>query len=203
MKKLMNILTLAMMAFVMTSLTSCDDDEYIARTLEGTWKGDMYVSTYWNDQYYDAAYTEICFLRDPYTYASGDGYWVDYYDRNYWGGRDYVADYIYWTVNNGVIRIFFKDRYGNIYNDDFVDIYDYRLNDDYFTGSIYVNDERRDFRLYHVSSPNWNSYYFGYDDYYYNDYYYSNENGIGMMRAPKAQACDEKPKRVFRDKNAE
>ena len=202
MKKLMNILTMTMLAFVMVSFTSCDDDDYIARTLEGTWKGDMYVSTYWNDRYYDASYTEICFLRDPYTWASGDGYWVGYYDYGYWGGNDYIANYIYWTVNNGNIRVWFKDRYGRIYDDDYVDIYDYRLNDDYFCGSIYDDyGQRRDFSLYHVASPNWNSYRYGY--YYYDDYYYSNENGIGMSKAPKAQTNKDMPKRVFRGRNVE
>ncbi len=208
MKKLMNILTLAMMAFVMTSLTSCDDDEYIARTLEGTWKGDMYVSTYWNNQYYDAAYTEICFLRDPYTYASGDGYWVDYYDRGYWGGRDYIANHIYWTVDNRNIRIEFIEEVDPRYK--YLDIYDYRLDNDYFVGSIYVGNQRRDFSLYHVASPNWGRYQWGYyDDYYdYYDYYYSNKSALTFSDdenaiAPKKDedVAAQAPKRVFRERN--
>ncbi len=192
MKKLYNILTMAMLAVFTLSFTGCDDDEYIARTLEGTWKGDMYMSTYWNNQYYDASYTEICFLRDPYTYSSGDGYWVDYYDNYYWGGYDYIANHIHWEVYSGRIRIQF------IEDNEYVEIYDYRLTDDYFTGSIYVDNQRRDFSLYHVSSPNWGNYHWGYD--YYDRYYYSNQNGIGMYKAPKAPAAD-KPKRVFRDRD--
>ena len=69
---------LAALAF---TLTSCEDED-IARTLEGTWEGNMYSSYYFDyyGEYYDATYSEICFLRDQYRYASGDGYWVDYYN---------------------------------------------------------------------------------------------------------------------------
>lgn len=193
--KILAMMAMAMLAF---SFTSCDDDDEIARTLEGTWEGNMYVSTYWNDRYYDASYTEVCFLRDPYTYSSGDGYWVDYYNDNYWGGYNYVASHIRWTVNFGTITIRF------IEDDETVDIYDYALNDDYFTGYIRWRDGSREkFSLRHISSPNWGRYdHWGYGDYYY----YSNgtsmqdDEGVDATKivAPKTSATDNAPKRVFR-----
>lgn len=44
MKKLYTMFMMAMMAVMAVSFTSCEDEE-IARTLEGTWKGNMYISS--------------------------------------------------------------------------------------------------------------------------------------------------------------
>ncbi len=193
MKKLYSMFTIVMMALLSLPLTSCDDDDYIARTLEGTWEGDMYVTTYYNNYYYDASYSEVCFLRDPYRYSSGTGYWVDYYDQGYWGGYNYIANHIEWSVDFGTIHIRFVE------DGDYVDIYDYALDDAYFTGYINSgNGNRLKFNLRHVSSPNWNNYRWGYDDYYYDPYYYSNGNNLGMQRAKAVDgATKEKPKRMF------
>ncbi len=193
MKKWIHNFAWALMAFVPLSFVSCDDDNYIARTLEGTWEGNMYTSTYWNDRYYDASYSQVCFLRDPYTYSSGTGYWVDYYDDYYWGNYNYVASHIEFTVKNGVINIYFVEDKTS------VSIYNYRLNDNYFEGYIELWDgEKRRFQLEHISSPNWNSYdRWGYD-YYYDDYYYGNENAVGITRSKAAEP--ERPVRVFRDR---
>lgn len=79
MKKLMSIISMLLLALTATTLVSCDDDSDIAATLEGTWQGDMEVSTYYNGQNYQAVSSEICFVQDPYTYSSGTGYWIDYY----------------------------------------------------------------------------------------------------------------------------
>ena len=76
------------------------------------------------------------------------------------------------------------------------DIYDYSLTDNYFTGYLYFDDVRHKFNLRHVSSPNWNSYYYGYYDDYYDPYYYSNGNSLGMQRAKANQPAP--GKRVFR-----
>ena len=67
-KVLRNIL---MMAFIATSaigFTSCEDEK-IASTLEGTWRGNMYISSYYGGHSYNATYTEITFLKDPMSYA--------------------------------------------------------------------------------------------------------------------------------------
>ena len=170
------------------TLTSCEDED-IARTLEGTWEGNMYVSSYsdYYDRYYTASYSEVCFLRDPYRYASGDGYWVDYYTDYYWG-RNYIANHIRWEVNNGAIRVYFVEDNEDVY------IYNYSLDNSYFVGYIELyNGTRQRFELRHVSSPNWNSYYWGFDDYYY----YSNGTSFDKQKAKGKQPV-EAPKRIFR-----
>ena len=101
MKKLYFRLMMVMMGLVTVSLTSCDDEE-IAKTLEGTWKGDMYISSEWDGHYYNATYTEVTFLKDPYAFSSGTGYWVDYYSDAPW---DYVANHIDWRVDLGDIHV--------------------------------------------------------------------------------------------------
>lgn len=46
MKRLTQIMAMVAMALCTLTLTGCtDDDEYRAYTLEGTWKGDMYVTS--------------------------------------------------------------------------------------------------------------------------------------------------------------
>ena len=200
MKTFTKFWVLMAMAMLTFSFTSCDDDDEIAYTLEGTWQGNMWVSTDWDGRYYDASYTEVCFSRDPYRYSSGTGYWVDYYDGNYWGGRNYVASHIEWQVRNGNISIYFvEDR-------ESVEIHNYRLNDNYFTGEICWRDGYwQQFSLRHVSSPNWGRYdHWGYDV-YYDPYYYS--NGSSMQDDPDLVKTDgtavstakgNAPKRVFR-----
>jgi len=167
MKKMYTLWTMVLLAVLSMSFTSCewDDDDAIAYTLEGTWAGNMYVSSEWNGQVYDATYSEICFLRDPYRYSSGTGYWVDYYS-NYGWGRNYVANHIEWTVNMRTITVYFVEEGTTLWIDN------YRLNDSYFEGYIRDGESGVEFSLRHIDSPNWNDYYWGYDDYYYDDYYY-------------------------------
>lgn len=167
MKKIYVLWALLLTMMAGTTFTSCDwdDDDAIAYTLEGTWKGNMYVNTYYNGNTYYATATEITFLRDPYRYSSGDGYWVDYYSRAPW---DYVANHIRWTVNYGRIRVYFIEEGSEL------EIYNYRLTDNRFTGYISEYDNDVEFSLYHVSSPNWSNYRWGYDA-WYDDYYWSRE----------------------------
>ena len=106
MKKQFFLLMVAMMGLISVSFTSCDDEE-IAKTLEGTWKGDMYVTSEWEGKYYEAIYTEITFLKDPYAFSSGTGYWVDYYSDAPW---DYVANHIDWRVDLGDIHVKFIEE---------------------------------------------------------------------------------------------
>ena len=75
MKKISTLITAMLAVLLSFTFTSCDEDSDIAYTLEGTWKGNMYVSSTYNGRTYDTTYSEICFLRDPYTYSSGTGYW--------------------------------------------------------------------------------------------------------------------------------
>ena len=157
MKKFYSLLSCALLCAACFSLSSCDDDEYIAGTLEGTWRGNMYMQHIYNGVTYDSSYSEIYFDRNPFRNARGDGYWVDHYDTYGWG-RNYVANHITWKVRDSEILIHFVEE-----NTDLT-IYDYKLRDTRFRGFIYDGDTRVYFDLYHVDSPNWDSYYYG--DYY-------------------------------------
>ena len=138
------------------TLTSCDDQR-IANTLEGTWRGNMYISSRYDGRVYDATYSEVTFLKDPYAYSSGKGYWVDYYSDAPW---DYIANHIDWTVDFGTIKVYFVEE------DTYVTIRDYHLDNVYFYGTINDSGRPVDFQLEHVSGRNWNSYRWGYDSWY-------------------------------------
>ena len=184
MKKFTSYIAMMMIALTSLTFTSCNDDEDIANTLWGVWKGEMYVTTYWGDYYYDASYSEIAFDKDPYQYASGTGYWIDYYSNAPW---DYHANHIRWTISNGVIRIRYVEDGG------YVDIYDYRLDYNYFTGSI-QNDygEELNFRLRKVESPD----YWDWDDY---EWGWSGWRSNYMpTRATGDKTAGDSPTRVFR-----
>ena len=180
MKKMFTMLMMAMMALM--TFTSCED-EMIADTLEGSWKGNMYISTYWDGRTYDATYTEITFLKDPFCFKNGSGYWVDYYSNAPW---DYVANHIDWTVSNGVIHVYFIEE------DTSIDIYDYRLNSNRFVGTLNDYGTLVDFDLYNVSHPYnyYDDYYWGYDG-WYDDYYWARTRGA----AADSTTTVEKPKR--------
>ena len=180
MKKLYPVLLTALLAF---TFTSCDD-ELIADSLEGTWRGDMRVSSYYNGRDYYATRTEITFNLDPFRYTRGSGYWVDYYSGAPW---DYVANHIDWSVSNRRITVHFLEEGTSVV------IADYRLTNSRFTG--YIADGGSDvyFDLMHIASPNWNDYrYWGYDPWYYDDYYYSRPT-----RGADSTATPEKPVRQF------
>lgn len=185
---------MVLLAVLSMSFTSCewDDDDAIAYTLEGTWKGNMYVSSEWDGRVYDATYSELCFLRDPYRYSSGTGYWVDYYNNAGWG-RNYVANHIEWTVYNRTIKVDFLEEGTTLWIEDF------SLDDNYFSGTIYDGESRVEFQLTHTSSPNWNNYYYGWDDYYYDDYYYDDyyyaKPMMGAETSDKAATGEKKAER--------
>ena len=189
MKKLYFYILMLMPVF---ALTSCEDAE-IASTLEGTWKGNMYISTSYHGHSYDVAYTEITFIGDPYTISSGYGYWVDYYDTGRYRdlSRNYVANEIDWKVDNRVIYIYFREEGTSMR------ISDYRLNNDRFVGTLNDGGNLVDFELFHTASPNWNRYnYWGYDDWYGDYYYYSRSRGEGAADSTTV----EKPVRYVRGK---
>lgn len=162
MKKLYTMMLMALMGL---TFTACED-EFIADSLEGTWSGTMFVSTYYDGHDYYATHTEITFDIDPFRFTKGSGYWVDYYSGAPW---DYIANHISWRVDNGNIYIYFRE------DDTSVVISDYQLSDDRFSGYIADGDCDVYFNLIHTSSPNWNNYsYWGYDD-WCDDYYYSRQ----------------------------
>ena len=159
MKKIYTMLMMAMMAL---AFTSCED-EMIADTLEGTWSGNMFISSNWDGKTYDVTRTEITFEIDPFRFTRGSGYWVDYYSRAPW---DYVANHIDWSVNNSVISIYF------IEDGDRIEIRDYHLDSKRFYGTIYDGDNLVDFELYCVSRPRYDDYRWGFDS-WYDDYYWA------------------------------
>jgi hypothetical protein len=149
MKKLYTLLMMAMMGVMAVSLTSCDDEQ-IAYTLEGTWRGSMHIED-WNGVSY--VESEITFLKDPYRYSEGSGLWVDYY----YGGR-YVPTHFNWRVDYGDIRIYFVE------DDAEVLIRRYSLNNNYFSGEFYDGNKTVSFNLQNVARRyerdyRWDSYY--------------------------------------------
>ncbi|MCQ2267350.1 MAG: hepatitis A virus cellular receptor 1 [Bacteroidaceae bacterium] len=154
MKKLLSILSVFLMGL---SFVSCED-EMTASTLEGTWEGDMYMYSEYSGRIYEASYSEIEFLKDPFRYTRGKGYWVDYYSNAPW---DYIANHIEWEVKDRSIYVYFVE------DDVEIEIWDYRLDDDIFSGYIYYDNMKTErFHLHHTSSPHWNDYTYGYDYWY-------------------------------------
>ena len=162
MKKIYTLLAIMLTC----ALTSCDwltEDEDIAYTLEGTWQGEMYIKSTWGSRTYNSTYSEVTFLKDPYRYSNGDGYWVDYYSDAPW---DYVANHITWRVDFGDIVVWFREE-GTT-----VRIRDYRLNNDHFRGWLQDGENDVKFDLIHISSPNWSYYdHWGYDSWYDDRYW--------------------------------
>ena len=150
-----------MMAMATFSFVSCSEDEYEAYTLEGAWEGNMGV--YYNG--YRSVRSIIYFDRDPYRYASGTGYQVDYFNQSSWSYRNsYLANHIRWNVRDGIISIHYLE------DDIFATIRDYHLNSGYFEGYIdYEDGTSSSFHLMKTYSPNdWESAYdWGWDYYYY------------------------------------
>lgn len=161
MKKITSLMTMLLLAVTTLTLTSCNDDEEISNTLWGVWKGNMGMYYDYDGYEYDASYTVLAFDKDPYTYAQGTGYWIDYYNSGYYS---YYASNIRWSVDNGVITIY------SIEDDEYWYISEYSLNYDRFSGILrgeYSNP--MSFTLYKTSAPNWNNYYW--DGWYESDYY--------------------------------
>jgi hypothetical protein len=185
MRRLTTLLATVLMTVMTMSFTSCTEDPYIADSLAGTWRGNMYISTSYGGYTYDASYSELYFDTDPYSFSSGVGYWVDHYASG--APYEYVANHITWTVRNSVIYIHLVEENYDIA------IGDYYLDDGYFAGTIYDGNNQIRFRLIHTSSPNWGSYRYG-----YYDYGYAKQN-TGFTRSGADSVKVEKPVRIFRN----
>jgi hypothetical protein len=152
MKRIITLLSI--LALTSVTMTSCwfDEDDDIAYTLFGIWKGDMH--TYFEDesgQYYQAFSTTLQFNTD------GTGYELDEFSASPWGSYRYSP--IRWTVVNRRIAINYLDDNSYYY------INDYNLDDDYFEGYLDGEDGSSvEFRLVHVASFDWSQYS---DNYYY------------------------------------
>ena len=170
MKKFTTLLTMAFIALMSISLTSCDEDSDIAYTLDGTWRGNMYVQ-YGN---VDATYSVIRFDQNDGIY-SGTGYWIDYYQEDYWHGNNYIANRIRWTVRNRNIYITLLDENSNVV------IYDYALGDRKFSGYVEANNGNRAYFELSRDSYNWRDDY----DWGYSKQYSGLENTQIVSRGAK------------------
>ena len=168
MKKFRFLIMAMLIATVSAVFVSCDEDVSIAYTLEGTWEGNMYISSVYDGRTYQSTYTQLDFMRDPYSYSSGRGVWVDYYSKAPW---DYVANHIDWTVRDRVIYIHFEEDSRISGKSIDMEIYDYSLSDNHFRGYLRDGDNVVEFNMVHTSSPNWSSYRYGYYDPFFDDYY--------------------------------
>ena len=171
MKKQFKTMAFALAALLTAAftITSCDDDESIAYTLEGTWEGRMYQQFEYDGHIYEPSSTEICFFKDPYRYAKGEGYWIDNFRGTSWGWRnDYIINNIKWEVRNGNIYILLLE------DDIEFSIRNYRLTDSHFSGTLWGDDgSYGEFSMRHVDSPNWGYYGVDYGYSYYDPYYYT------------------------------
>lgn len=152
MKKFTSLLTMAFIAVLSLTFTSCDEDANVAYYLDGTWRGKMYVQYSANGQTYTSTYSVISFDAG---YDSGSGVWIDYYGNSHWG-RNYVANHIRWKVRDRNIYVHFIEE-----NSDVV-IYNYSLNDTYFSGEVDAGDSYATFRLTKDYDDNWNDVVWGY-----------------------------------------
>lgn len=166
MKKLYSMMVLLLMMAAPLVFTSCtDEDDMIADTLEGTWKGKMYVYHTYDGHDYEAVWSEISFDNKVWHNARGNGYWVDHYSNTMGWGHNYVANHIQWKVRDEKICVHFvEDNYD-------IEICNYRLNRNRFEGTIYDNGDTVDFYLTHTdygyNSSYWNDYDYGWDDGWY------------------------------------
>ena len=170
MKKFTTLLTMAFIALMSISFTSCDDDSDIAYTLDGTWKGNMLVE-YDNHK---ALYSVIRFDQNDGIY-SGTGYWIDYYQEDYWHGNNYIANRIRWTVRNRNIYITLLDENSNVV------IYDYALGDSKFSGYVEADNGNRAYFELSRDSYNWRDDY----DWGYSKQYSGLENTQIVSRGAK------------------
>lgn len=183
MKKIFTFISAIVLALGALTLTSCNQDQMIGMTLDGSWSGNMYIQTSWDGYTYQTTYSEIEFNTDPYSYASGYGYWVDYYSDAPW---DYYASHIKWTVVNGMIRVYFmEDNYT-------MNIYDYSISNNRFEGVIYDDYGKAiQFSLRSNDPEDWGSYGYGWDA--WNSFYSKSMTGTST---PSARFSDgNKPER--------
>jgi hypothetical protein len=135
MKKLYTTLMMAMMAMMTLSFTSCETDEEIARGLEGTWMGNMHVK---DDFGVETVYSEITFTRYSSYDTSGAGVWYDYYADNY-----RKTTHFKWRVDWTNIYILFENNVE-------VEIRNYDLRANLFTGRFWDGDKEVSFKLERV-----------------------------------------------------
>lgn len=61
MKKIFTFISAIVLALGALTLTSCNQDQMIGMTLDGSWSGNMYIQTSWDGYTYQTTYSEIEF----------------------------------------------------------------------------------------------------------------------------------------------
>ena len=170
MKKIYSLPTfLVMLVFAAMSFSACDiyiNDEYDpyyptgrgdrgrANVISGEWQGDFGMFYTATNPYtgrgvqFDASNTYILFQSDYYYGTSGTGKQIDFY--NYGPIRQRYHRFV-WEVRNGVLYLSYPGE--PALN---VAIYDYALNNSYFTG--YAGDSRFRFNLRKLNYGLWSNY---------------------------------------------
>ena len=163
MKKFYSYLMMALMAMTSTTvLTSCDEDEMEAWTLDGSWTG--YIESYYHDRWgLSGDYYRTTMFFDKRGAYGGIGYEVDYNVNSRY--NDYYYCEFDWDIRNGEIRIRYADSWDDVY------IYDYSLNSRYFEG--YMDDGTSRDIYFRLQSDN----NFGWDD-YHRHYHYAPTRGM-------------------------
>ncbi len=125
MKKYLKIVFISVMAVFMAS---CDRDDLIAEDLSGgIWEGTVttdYVRDRWGSTSEVYQYVDMQFEANPYRYAKGTGL-----ERDYSKTRVVRCPFDF-EVDRGIIYLYYDDGTD-------VEIRNYRLSGDRFTGSFY------------------------------------------------------------------
>lgn len=164
MKKILStVMLLAMTMAVMTSFTSCEEeDDYIAQKLrEGDWQG--YIGAYYADRWGISGSTYATVMRFESRgsyYTSGRGYELNYNVNSPY--RDYACSSFKWFIVDGEITLLYDDDvWTPIY------IIDYSLGSSWFRGKIYTPTKQRiQFDFENAAFSDW--------DYYRNGGHYGN-----------------------------
>ena len=92
---------LSIVAVLSLSLTSCNTDDYDARTLAGYWEGEI-TSSSWRTGTFN--YVDFYFVKDP-AYGSGHGWERDYNAAGYIVAESYFE----YDVIDGRLRLTYDD----------------------------------------------------------------------------------------------
>lgn len=152
MKKYKFVLNFAFVAMCVFSLTSCekDDDEAISSTLSGCWQG-VLSTTYYDELGLTGEDYITVFYFNQTSYTGGTGYELDY--DLYSPQSSSALGYFRWEVYGTTIHLLYNDG-----TDAY--IYNYSLNQNYFSGVLDDGTERNiNFRMKYLSNFDVNNFY--------------------------------------------
>lgn len=160
------------------SLTSCDRDDMQASELSGTWQGDFGMVFETKNDIWRAEFTVLEFHKKPFSNYGYGFQWDEFSARGC--PIPYQRWEFDWSVKDGVITMIYPQNH-----DLDIEIYDYRMTSNYFSGRIGSSKEH--FTLYKIDSWEWGN--MG------NSYYYAKErNTLDGVEQPSVEGTF---KRVF------